>query len=71
MTGVEMAEALGVSESTVSRLASGDRRPSIETMVEIQRVLSWPIEHQIDSISGDTYGHEFKQRMEAKPHVCA
>ncbi len=73
MTGAELAEALGLSESTVSRLASGDRRPSIDTMFEVQRVLDWPIEQQLDLLRDGrrAYGCEFKQRMEREPHVCA
>jgi transcriptional regulator with XRE-family HTH domain len=66
MTGVELAARLGVSEATVSRIASGERQPSVELMVEIRNALGWSIERQLDARFQGTYPSEFKQRMERR-----
>lgn len=66
MTNVEMAEALDVSEATISRIASGERRPSLDLMIEIRRVLRWSIEDQAEEIRCETYATEFKRRMERR-----
>jgi transcriptional regulator with XRE-family HTH domain len=62
-----MAERLEVSEATISRLASGERRPSIDVMIRIRDVLGWPLDNQADvlNISSSGWSHQFKWRMEA------
>lgn len=66
-----MAELLGVSQATVSRLASGKRRPSAELMTKIRRHLNWSVDDQVKLTTGSgvhpthvpTYGREFSRRM--------
>ena len=40
-TNVAVAEHLGLSPEGVSRLRSGDRSPSWETMVKVHLMLDW------------------------------
>lgn len=66
MTGAELAEALGVSEATVSRIGSGERRPSMDLMLKIRDVLHWSVERQADAIRCETYAADFKTWMERR-----
>jgi transcriptional regulator with XRE-family HTH domain len=67
MTQTEMAYRLGVSLATVSRICSGDRRPSMELMDRIEEVLDWPFNDQANEIRCDAYHSAFQRKMEAKP----
>ncbi len=60
----ELASALDRSEATVSRLLSGERKPSLETMRDIKLVLGWPIDQQAEALEADIYPIELKKRME-------
>jgi transcriptional regulator with XRE-family HTH domain len=66
MNQPEMADALKVSVATVSRICSGERRPSTDLMIEIRRVLSWSVEAQVDAITKGTYADSFKSKMERR-----
>lgn len=66
MTRTEMADALGCSLATVSRICSGHRTPSLELMSEIRRVLSWSIEAQADEMRCGNYPQVFEQKMELR-----
>lgn len=66
MNRTEMADALGCSVATVSRICSGERRPSLELMAEIRRVLSWSIESQADEVRRGTYAAVFAAKMERR-----
>lgn len=66
MQAAELARLVGASEATISRLASGERRPSIETMAAIEPVLRWSVDRQVDALRDDNYASEFKTRMERK-----
>ncbi len=65
MLASELAKTLGVSEATVSRIASGDRRPSIDLMMKIRTVLRWSIEDQANQLRESTtaYAAEFSAKM--------
>lgn len=62
----ELAYYLGVSESTVSRLLSGDRKPSLDMIINIRRVLEWSVEDQAWTIERhpDSYGDRLRIKME-------
>ena len=46
LTNSQIAEALGLSESGVSRLRSGDRLPSLEVMQKIETKYGWTVQGQ-------------------------
>lgn len=46
LTNSQIAEALGLSESGVSRLRSGDRLPSLEVMQKIELKYGWTVQGQ-------------------------
>jgi transcriptional regulator with XRE-family HTH domain len=66
MNLTETARALDCSLATVSRIASGERTPSLELMAEIRRVLRWSIEAQADEVRAGTYAATFKDKMERR-----
>lgn len=66
MNQPEAAEALGCSMSTVSRIVSGDRTPSVDLMKEIRRVFSWGLEAQVEAIDSGEYAELFKTKMERR-----
>ena len=52
-TNVAVAEHLGLSPEGVSRLRSGDRSPSWETMVKVHLMLDWSVADQAaDRLAG-------------------
>jgi len=63
----ELARLADLSEATVSRLISGERRPSVETMAELKRLLGWSLDEQVDALAGGTFGSELADRMERQP----
>jgi transcriptional regulator with XRE-family HTH domain len=66
MNQAEAAQALGCSVATVSRLRSGDRRPSLPLMQEIKRVLSWSIDDQAAAIERGDYAEMFTGKMDRR-----
>lgn len=58
-----MAQALGVSEATVSRLASGNREPSVALMVKIRQVTKWKVDAQADALQAGNFGQVFSEKM--------
>lgn len=64
MTGAEAAERLGVSESTISRIRSGERRPSLDLMIGIAALFSWSMDEQATAIVDEVYEAEFTKRMD-------
>jgi transcriptional regulator with XRE-family HTH domain len=67
MNQTEMAERLDVSVSTVSRLVSGERRPSLDLMIKIRDELGWPLDNQADllNVGMATWSSQFWRRVEA------
>lgn len=47
-TNKAVADKLGMSESGVSRLRSGDRMPSLQLMQKIQEEYDWTVQQQSD-----------------------
>lgn len=68
MRASELAVELDVSEATVSRIASGQRRPSMDLILKIRTVLRWSVESQADALRESTtaYAAEFKTKMERR-----
>lgn len=71
MNRTELAERLGVSTATVSRICSGERRPSLELMQTIVDVMGWSLHDQVDELASDggtdAYSIEFTHKMESMP----
>lgn len=65
MNQPELAERLDVSVATISRICSGERRPSLDLMYVIEERMDWPFADQANEIRCDAYPSEFKKRMEA------
>ncbi|MFJ4170058.1 helix-turn-helix domain-containing protein [Paenarthrobacter sp. NPDC089714] len=63
VTLAEASEATGISVSTLSRLESGQRKPTLELLLPIARLHQVPLEELIDAPeTGDP-------RIHLKPHV--
>lgn len=54
-----VAQALGCSIATVSRLRAGDRQPSFLLMVAIERAFDWPLEEQARSRAASRWHLDF------------
>lgn len=67
MNQTEMAEILGISPATVSRLCAGKRRPSIVLMDRIEDTMGWAFEKQADEVRCGSYASSFRQFMEGYP----
>lgn len=63
MNQAEAASVLGCSEAHISRIASGQRAPSPELMVRIERHFRWELAAQVSSLNEGGYWAEFKARM--------
>lgn len=64
----ELAYYLGISESMVSRLLSGARKPSLELIIKVRQVLGWSVEDQawmIERHGIEAYGIRLRVKMEA------
>lgn len=63
-----MSYILGVSEATVSRLCTGDRRPSLDLTVKIELAIGWDAGAQARLLArhdGEAaYAVEFQRRMD-------
>lgn len=55
MTNREVAELLGLDHSTISKYRNGTRTPSLDVMVRIHNVLSWPLDEQVTAVIEDVY----------------
>lgn len=57
MNARELAIQLEVSEATISRLLSGERRPSVDVMVAIRdRFPQWGLDSQAEALKMGMYG---------------
>lgn len=64
----ELAYYLGISESMVSRLLSGARKPSLELIIKVRQILGWSVEDQawtIERHGVEEYGARLRIKMEA------
>lgn len=65
MNGRQIADALGVSEATISRLKDGERRPSLALMNRIKERAQWPLEDQVIALERGEFGRQLTERMTA------
>ncbi len=56
-----VAERLGLSVATVSRLRTGDRLPSLEVMIDISEMTKWGVDAQAVSRQRGTYAQDFNE----------
>lgn len=61
-----VATRLGLSESGVSRLRSGNRYPSLALMQTIESVYGWPVQLQSDAMLTDTWNTAFDVILQAR-----
>lgn len=59
-TNQEVGERIGLTHSSVSRLRSGARLPSVPTMARIQEVYGWSVQEQVEARGRGTYADEFE-----------
>lgn len=59
----DVAELLGVSVASVSRLRSGNQKPSLDLMFTIRNKLDWSAEDQVDAWYSDRWNVEFENRI--------
>ena len=64
MNQPQAAEALGVSVATVSRLCSGDRKPSFELMCRIEDTFGWSVQDQANELRCDAYYDAFSKKVD-------
>ena len=60
ITNVQVGLDIGLDHTTVSRIRSGDRLPSIDVMVAIARVYGWKIDAQVRARTEDRYASGFE-----------
>lgn len=65
LTNGQVAEALGLSESGVSRLRSGDRLPSLEVMQKIETVYGWSVQGQSNARQAEDWTGAFVKVLDA------
>lgn len=65
-----VADRLGLSESGVSRLRSGARRPSLSVMQQIENVYGWTVQEQSNSIKASQWpqGFALTLGMDSRQH---
>lgn len=63
-TNLQICRLTGLSQATVSRLRSGHQRPSIETMIKMQRGLGWSINDQFRAYVRDLYAPALREWLD-------
>lgn len=61
LSNTELGGLIGVSHASVSRIRSGDRKPSIRVMSKISKLTGWSIDGQVASRDKGTYAIDFEQ----------
>lgn len=61
----DVAEALGLHHSMISRIRAGSRRPSIETMDRVRELTGWSMDAQMRARNDGTYPEQFATRTTA------
>ena len=71
LTNSQVAEALGLSESGVSRLRSGDRLPSLDVMQTIEKVYGWTVQGQSNARQAGKWTEAFVTVLQAAAEEAA
>lgn len=68
MIAAQFAVALGYTDGMVSRLLSGERRPTLDTMLAVRQLTGWSVENQADALTCGSYAWKLRMHME---QTCA
>jgi transcriptional regulator with XRE-family HTH domain len=73
MTARELAIELGISEAMVSRLLSGDRKPSLGLMIRIRDWTggAWTLDMQTAALEVGRYGGILRAWMRVNPGLVS
>lgn len=63
MSNTAVAALIGLTHAQVSRIRSGDRLPSIETMMNIHKVFGWSMDEQATARLQNLYGPRFEEAI--------
>jgi len=66
VTNVDVGAAIGLAHSTVSRIRSGERVPSIDIMMEIDKQYGWSIAEQAKARADGDYAPKFEEILVKK-----
>jgi transcriptional regulator with XRE-family HTH domain len=58
-----VAEELGLTIATVSRIRSGDRLPSLVVMRQISKLYGWTIDEQLEARDHGEYASRFNRKL--------
>lgn len=64
MIAAQFAIALDLTDGMVSRLLSGERRPTLDLMVKIRELTGWSVENQADAWICGSYPWKLRMYME-------
>lgn len=59
-TNIAVGEALGLSHATVSRIRTGDRKPSLGFMLAVEKTMRWKLGVQAVHRQNATYAENFE-----------
>jgi len=71
LTNGAVAELLGISESGVSRLRSGGRKPSIPMMQKVEQAFDWSIQGQSAAYARGKWHEAFEAVLDATAEELA
>lgn len=73
MTNPQFAELIGMHFTFASRLRTGQRKPSLSTMVKISSLFDWSLDDQAKAMGRDNWHILLEQRIDqyAKTHEVA
>jgi transcriptional regulator with XRE-family HTH domain len=63
VTNQKVADDLGITHSAVSRIRSGDRRPSLDVMLKMHEEWKWPLDVQAFCLTMGTYTENFEAEL--------
>lgn len=66
-TNEEVGRKIGLTHSSVSRIRSGERLPSIEVMSRIEEEYNWSVGGQVRARQNGTYKDEFELAIAGGP----